>query len=70
MTYLYIIGITFGIIILYSVITWLSAGLICFISGNDGDGMLAFLAWAVGAGMFVALAVLTLDKLGYWNLPT
>lgn len=63
MNALYKIGVTIGIIAIYSLTTW---GLGAVLSESDDDFGGAFFAWMFGMILFVFLAVFTMEKFGLW----
>lgn len=63
MNALYKIGVTIGIIAIYSLITW-GLGAMFSESGDDFGG--AFFAWMLGMIFFMMLAIFTMEKFGLW----
>lgn len=62
---LYKIGVSIGIIAIYSLITW---GLGAILSQDKSDDASAAIsAWCIGLIMFLILAVFTLENCGLWG---
>ena len=63
MNNLYMIGVTVGIIVVYSFVTLGLGAFIASISDGDID-MALFIAWMIGLVAFLVLAVFTLENFG------
>ena len=65
MDVIYKVGVTIGIIAIYSLVTW---GLGAIVNHNEfDDAGDAAGAWMVGLVLFLILAFFTLEKFGLWK---
>lgn len=64
MDIIYKIGVVIGIIVIYSLVTWLFGMIIC--NNEYDDAGTATGAWLASMILFLILAILTMEKFGLW----